>query len=576
MIVSTTIDATAPTFQSLLHSWKAISWAQAIECVRKLQIRIAKAWKEGNLRKVKNLQRLLLHSFYAKLLAIKRVTSNKGSKTPGIDKVIWKTPQAKMRAAIQLGKAPYKPLPLRRIYILKTNGKKRPLGLPAMFDRAMQALHLLTLEPIAETTADRNSYGFRPCRSTADAIAQCFIVLAKKTSAQYVLEGDIKACFDEISHAWMLENIPMDKTTLKKQLKAGYMENNAFHDTESGTVQGGLNSPTLANMALDGVENLLQKHFGRKIKTHLIHFIRYADDFIITARSKETLENEVKPLLAAFFKTRGLRLSEEKTIITHIQEGFNFLGQTIRKFKDKLIIKPSDKSIKSVLEKVKTICNENKQATDELIIKQLNPIIRGWANYHRHVVSSFTFGKVDSKIFEILWRWAKRRHPNKGRRWVKDKYFKPAKNRNWVFSNDSATLHLFSASQIKIKRHIKIKQDANPFDPEWEHYFEKRERDKLLERWNGKNQALYIRQKQDNLCVLCGDKFSQQDKWEYHFKQPWTQGGSTQNYNLVMVHPSCHECLHAKNEYQAGSLSGLTEGLEPYDGKLSRTVLRGR
>jgi RNA-directed DNA polymerase len=203
-------------------------------------MRIAKAWKEGKLRTVKTLQRLLLRSFYAKLLAVKRVTSNKGSKTPGVDKVLWRTPEDKLKAAIQLGKGKHTPLPLRRMYILKKNGKKRPLGIPTIPDRAVQALHLLTLEPIAESSADGNSYGFRSCRSTADAIEQCFNTLSRKVAAQYILEGDIKACFDEISHEWILNNIPMDEITLRKMLKSGYMEDNVFHATETGTPQGGL------------------------------------------------------------------------------------------------------------------------------------------------------------------------------------------------------------------------------------------------------------------------------------------------------------------------------------------------
>lgn len=553
MIASKTIDATAHTIQSLKYQWLKMPWAKAIECVRKLQIRIAKAWKEGNFSKVKDLQRLLLKSFYAKVMAVKRVTDNKGSKTPGVDKIIWETPEDKMKAVTQLGKGPYKPLPLRRIYIPKKNGKKRPLGIPTMPDRAMQALHLLTLEPIAETTADKNSYGFRSCRSTADAIGQCFIALAKKGSAQYILEGDIKACFDEISHSWMLERIPMDKTILRKQLKAGYMENNVFHATEAGTPQGGIISPTLANMVLDGIESLLAGTLGDRLKQHQVYVIRYADDFIITANTKEMLENEIKPMLINFFKIRGLRLSEEKTIITHIEEGFNFLGQTIRKFKEKLIIKPSDKSVKSMLDKVREICKKNKQSTTEYIIGTLNPIIRGWSNYHQHVVSSETFRKVDGAIFKILWRWCKRRHPNKGSRWVKEKYFKSYKNKNWIFSNDSSTMRLFNASQTKIKRHIKIRQDANPFDTKWEHYFEKREKEKLLQGKLGKLQAKYIQQKQNNLCTLCGEKLHDKNKWEYHFKQPWTYGGTTKSGNLTIVHPCCHEDLHAKNDFKLGS-----------------------
>lgn len=544
-----TVNAKTSTSQSHKHTWNTIPLRRAKECVRRLQARIAKACKEGNRRKVKDLQRLLQNSFYAKVLAVKRVTNNKGSNTPGVDNVIWDTPEDKMNAVNQLGKGTYKPNPLKRIYIAKSNGKKRPLGIPTMPDRARQALDLLTLDPISETKADGHSYGFRPGRGTADAIAQCFIVFAKKNSAKYILEGDIKACFDEISHTWMLENIPMNKKILGKQLKAGFIEKDTFHVTESGTCQGGINSPTIANMVLDGIEKYLREILGSKFHNHKINIIRYADDFIVSADSKELLEDEIKPLLAAFFKLRGLRLSEEKTIVTHIQEGFTFLGQTIRKFKNKLIIKPSDKSVKTILDKVREICKKNKQATTEYMIKKLNPIIRGWANYHRHVVSSETFSKVDREIHQILWRWAKRRHPKKGSHWIKEKYFKTHGNRNWVFTSDptedGCVIRLLNASQTKIKRHVKIKQDANPYDIEWEHYYEIREKNRLQRCWQGKRQAKGILGKQENLCMLCEEEISLNQPWEYHFKQRWIYGGEAKRYNLDIVHPECHACLHA-------------------------------
>lgn len=243
----------------------------------------------------------------------------------------------------------------------------------------------------------------------------------------------------------------------------------------------------------------------------------------------------------------GSGLSDEKTIVTDIQQGFTFLGQTIRKFKNKLIIKPSDKSIKSLLDKVRVICNKGKQAKTDSIITQLNPIIRGWANYHRHVVSSAIFSKVDHEIYKILWRWAKRRHPKKGSKWVKEKYFKTHKNRNWAFTStdDGYPKYLFHASDIKIRRHIKIKQDANPFDSRWEIYFERRERAKLLQSSKGKKQADNLLEGQNNLCALCKENISMEDSWEYHLKQHWIYGGSTQNYNLAIVHHSCHESLHA-------------------------------
>jgi RNA-directed DNA polymerase len=324
--------------------WHSINWAQCHQTVRRLQTRIVKATQEGRHGKAKALQWLLTHSFSGKALAVKRVTENQGRNTSGVDRETWPTPKAKSQAILSLKRRGYKPLPLRRVYIPKSNGKMRPLGIPTMKDRAMQALYLLALEPVAETKADKNSYGFRPQRSTADAIGQCFCALGRKTSTQWILEGDIKGCFDNINHDWLLESIPTDKVILKKWLKAGYIDKRTLFATDAGTPQGGVISPTVMNMTLDGFEGMLRKRYPKN-KPVKINFIRYADDFIITGSSKELLENEVKPLVEQFLSARGLELSQEKTRITHIDEGFDFLGQNIRKYNGKLLIKPSKKNL---------------------------------------------------------------------------------------------------------------------------------------------------------------------------------------------------------------------------------------
>jgi len=298
--------------------------------------------------------------------------------------------------------------PLRRPY-----GKKRPLGIPCMRCRAMQALYLLALDPVAETTADPNSYGFRPGRSTADAIEQCFIALGKQFSPQWILEGDIKGCFDAISHEWLLTHIPMEKAILKKWLKAGYMEQHVLHPTEEGTPQGGIISPVLANLTLDGLEKKLNERYPKpKVGYNAkVNFVRYADDFLVTGISKELLEKEVKPLVEQFMSERGLTLSPEKTVITHIEEGFDFLGQNVRKYKagkrDKLLVKPSKKNVQAHLEKVRDIVKTNKALSAGKLILLLNPIIRGWAQYHQHVVSKKIFSSVDDAIYQMLRRWAK-------------------------------------------------------------------------------------------------------------------------------------------------------------------------
>jgi RNA-directed DNA polymerase len=468
--------------------WEQVDWPKCERHVRRLQARIVKATRAGRWGKVKALQRLLTHSFAAKALAVKRVTENQGKKTPGVDRVIWHTPAAKSKAIESLQRRGYRPRPLRRVYIPKANGKLRPLGIPTMKDRAMQALHLQALAPIAETLADPNSYGFRPERSTADAIEQCFKALAKGHSPSWVLEGDIKGCFDHISHDWMLQHVPADATVLQKWLAAGYIENRTLFPTEAGTPQGGIISPTLANLVLDGLEKLLDQTLRRKkvagtTLNSKINLIRYADDFIITGATKDVLEKEVRPLVEQFLYERGLQLSPEKTCITHIDQGFDFLGQHLRKFNGVLLVQPSKKNTHAFLEKVRGIIDANKSSSQETLIRLLNPVIRGWVNYHRHIVAAEAFERVDHEIWRRLWLWARRRHPGKSRRWVVDRYFHTLGTRKWTFAADTGErtpegqpiwLKLVYATNTKIRRHVKIRAEANPFDPDWHGYFAER------------------------------------------------------------------------------------------------------
>jgi RNA-directed DNA polymerase len=469
--------------------WDAIDWRTIEDEVRRLQTRIVKAVQAGRWNKVKALQHLLTRSATAKLLAVRRVTGNDGRRTPGVDNELWETPQRKLAEAKSLSARAYRPLPLRRVYIPKSNGKLRPLGIPTIRDRAMQALYLMALAPVAETTADKASYGFRPVRGCADAIERCFVSLCHSASV-WILEGDIQGCFDNISHQWLLDHVPLNKTILQKWLKSGCLENKVLYDTISGTPQGGIISPVLANLALDGLERRLSEAFPLKGKGHergraaRVHMIRYADDFIVTSRSKELLELEVKPIIESFLSERGLRLSLEKTKITHVTKGFDFLGQNIRLYPNgKLLIKPSRKSIRSFLVRVKAIICEHCGSTAHRLITKLNPVIRGWANYHRHVVSKRVFARVDAEIFRMLWKWARARHPRKGLRWIKRKYFERAGMRDWWFFGESADkeerfrhLRLFHASSVRIVRHVLVKSDVNPYDPRWKPYLEQRSR----------------------------------------------------------------------------------------------------
>jgi RNA-directed DNA polymerase len=553
MKASVKTNACAPS--NIKMDWHSIDWGKRHQNVRRLQARIVKATKEGRWGKVKSLQWLLTHSLSGKAIAVKQVTENRGKRTPGVDGQTWSTPEKKMAALKSLRRHGYRPQPLRRIYIPKSNGKKRPLGIPTMKDRAMQALYRLALDPIAETTGDRNSYGFRTERSTADVMEKIHTFLSQGYSASWILEGDIKGCFDNISHDWMLSNIPMDKMMLKSWLKCGFVETGRLFETTAGTPQGGIISPTLANMVLDGMGALIEQVTPKKSlrgRSAKINFVRYADDFIVTGASKEILEIEIKPAIERFMAERGLKLSEEKTVISHIADGFDFLGFNVRKYDGKLLIKPGKKQVKRFLDKIRAEIESRKSVKQVNLIGALNPIIKGWAAYYRHKVSKETFGKVDHAIWEKLWQWAKRRHPNKGFRWIKEKYFRSDKTRNWVFAaTDEKTgkrWSLYRASDTKIVRHKAIKADANPYDVQWEQYFEERCDYKMLNTLHGRRWLIGLWLAQEQRCPKCGERITKDTGWNSHHKLLRSKGGSDGRHNRVLLHPNCHRQLHAKNQ----------------------------
>lgn len=536
-------------------TWHDIEWRKVHQNVRRLQARIVQATKAGRWGKVKALQRLLTHSFSGKALAVKRVTENQGKRTPGVDGQTWSTPAAKTAAIGTLRQHGYRAQPLRRVYIPKANGQQRPLGIPTMKDRAMQALYLLALDPIAETTADPDSYGFRQKRSTQDAIGQCFLLLAKQDRATWILEGDIRACFDHISHTWLEEHIPIDKKVLNQWLKAGYLEHKQFYPTTSGTPQGGIISPTLMNMALDGLEGAVKKGLGKGKglqRGYKVNVVRYADDFIITAATQEILEEVVRPRLTAFLQTRGLTLSEEKTRITHIEEGFDFLGFHLRKYAGTSLIKPSKSSIQKLLDKIRRFLKANRHLPPHILIAHLNPLIKGWANYYRHQASSKTFAYVDHRIFQLIWRWVKRRHPHKNGRWLRKHYFTHHRGNNWSFFGyipsqpKSNKVFLTRAARISIKRHLKIQKSANPYDPDWEAYFEQRLETQLRDDITFHHSLYTLWKKQKGICPLCRQEINPETGWNNHHVVWRVFGGSDSLDNRVLLHPNCHRQLHSR------------------------------
>lgn len=539
------------------ESWHAIDWRKVHQNVRRLQVRIVKATQEKRWGKVKALQRLLTRSFSGKALAVKRVTENRGKRTAGVDGETWSTPRDKQSAIERLRQHGYRAQPLRRIQIPKANGKgKRPLSIPVMLDRAMQALYLLALDPIAETTGDPNSYGFRKNRSTADAIEQCCNILSRKRSAQWILEADIRSYFDTISHQWLEDNIPLEKPILRQWLRAGFIDKGTRYQTDKGVPQGGIISPVIANLTLDGLEAELRTNFPlcyKQKQRTTVHLVRFADDFIITGNSERQLRNEVQPIVEAFLRERGLSLSKDKTCITHIETGFDFLGQNIRKYHGKLLVKPSPQNIKAFLGKVRTIIKANKTAKAGHLIVQLNPVIRGWAHFHRHVASKQTFTRVDTEIFKAVWQWAKRRHPKRSREWIRRKYFGASRRSKWWMSDVLTSkesdkprrVWLAPVRKVAIQRHTKVKAVANPYDPKWETYFEKRLDNKTLADLRGQEQLRQLWLTQHGICPICRQKITKQSGWHSHHIVWKVHGGQDGMENRVLLHPNCHQQVHS-------------------------------
>jgi RNA-directed DNA polymerase len=468
--------------------WQGIDWRQVRDDVRRLRQRIFAASKAGDLKKVRNLQKLMLRSRANALLSVRRVTElNTGRETAGIDGVVVVLPQVKAELASwvqQRGRTSI-PKPVKRVYIAKANGKRRPLGVPVIADRCLQALAVNALEPEWEARFEPRSYGFRPGRGCQDAITAIYWTVCGKTPKRiWALDADLAAAFDRLDHDHIVASLGTfpARELVRRWLKAGVIERGWLTPTERGTPQGGVASPLLLNVALHGMESAAGVRYrstgpqGSETEPGSPVVIRYADDLVALCRSREQAE-QVKARLAAWLAPRGLAFNEEKTRIVHLEDGFDFLGFNVRRYRDKLLIKPSKAAMRRIRERLSAQMLALRGANAEAVIQRLNPIIRGWSAYYRGMVSSRAFAALDTHMWRLTHKWARYSHPNKPKNWIITRYFgafNKSRRDRWVFGDKDTGTYLTKFAWTKIVRHQMVKGNASPDDPALAEYWAKR------------------------------------------------------------------------------------------------------
>jgi RNA-directed DNA polymerase len=575
--------------QKPMVEWKDTNWRKLERVVFKLQKRIYRATQRGDVKAVRKLQKTLMRSWSAKCLAVRKVTQdNQGKKTAGVDGVKSLTPLQRLELVSKLS-LKRKVKPTRRVWIPKPgNEEKRPLGIPTMYDRALQALVKQTIEPEWEARFEPNSYGFRPGRSCHDAIEAIFTIIAQKS--RYVLDADISKCFDCINHKALLEKLntfPTIRRQIRAWLKAGVIDKGVFSDTSEGTPQGGVISPLLANIALHGMENRIKQVSKNAF------LIRYADDFLVLHENLSVVE-KCQEVIAEWLKGMGLELKPSKTRLTHTlneyeeqKPGFDFLGFNIRQYPVgkyqsgknngtllgfKTLIKPSKKKIKIHAESLRSVIKTHKAAPQEALISRLNPIIRGWANYYSTVVSKEILSGMDKLIYQQLKAWSSFRHPNKDSHWIARRYWLIEQGEGWVFASrkeGNKKMRLIKHSETPIVRHIKVRGDCSPYDGDWIYWSTR-----MGMHPEAATRVSKLLKKQKGKCAHCELFFKNGDLLEIDHKKARSKGGKNTQDNLQLLHRHCHDTKTANDDKAVRGTNDNSQIIEePCEVKVSRTVL---